>query len=93
MVDRRSSYDDSRGMGEGVLDSRSTSHKNWILFEPQKQSEMFEAEKSAAASGGSTLPSAVAHQLSRFFRFCFFLSGPTFYLMSNSVLQNVFAKY
>ena len=27
MVDRRSSFDDARGMGEGVLDSRETTHR------------------------------------------------------------------
>ncbi|XP_071748128.1 alpha-mannosidase 2 isoform X2 [Lepeophtheirus salmonis] len=35
MVDRRSSYDDSRGMGEGVLDSKLTKHQYWLLFEPK----------------------------------------------------------
>ena len=68
MVDRRSSYDDSRGMGEGILDSRATSHKYFLLFEPQKQQEQFEAaagDQSASAATGSSLPSAVAHHLSR----------------------------
>ena len=65
MVDRRSSYDDSRGMGEGVLDSRSTSHKYFLLFEAQKQSEQFEAA-AGKQSSSTTLPSAVAHHLSRY---------------------------
>ena len=64
MIDRRSSYDDSRGMGEGVLDTRPTSHKYWMLFEPQQQQEQFEAGRQSTATG-STLPSAVAHQLAR----------------------------
>ncbi len=63
-IDRRSSYDDSRGMGEGVLDTRPTSHKYWMLVEPQKLPEQFEAGRQTTATG-STLPSAVAHQLSR----------------------------
>jgi len=35
MVDRRTMYDDARGMGEGVLDSRATTHTYWLLLEPQ----------------------------------------------------------
>jgi len=38
MVDRRTMYDDARGMGEGVLDSRATTHKYWILLEPKDPS-------------------------------------------------------
>ncbi len=33
MVDRRTLYDDYRGMGEGVVDSRQTRHKFWVLIE------------------------------------------------------------
>lgn len=35
MVDRRTMYDDNRGMGEGVLDSRPTTHTYWLLIEPR----------------------------------------------------------
>ena len=28
MVDRRSTFDDARGMGEGVLDNRDTAHRS-----------------------------------------------------------------
>ena len=35
MLDRRTVYDDARGMGEGVMDSRSTMHKFWLLLEPK----------------------------------------------------------
>jgi len=38
MVDRRTMYDDARGMGEGVLDSRATTHKYWLLVEPKDPS-------------------------------------------------------
>lgn len=33
MLDRRTLYDDSRGMGEGVVDNRKTIHQLWLLFE------------------------------------------------------------
>eukprot|EP00092_Neocalanus_flemingeri_P041867 GFUD01045601.1.p1 GENE.GFUD01045601.1~~GFUD01045601.1.p1 ORF type:complete len:1094 (+),score=331.94 GFUD01045601.1:211-3492(+) len=38
MVDRRTVYDDARGMGEGVLDSRATTHKYWLMVEPKDPS-------------------------------------------------------
>ena len=34
MVDKRTAYDDGRGMGEGVLDSRPTRHRYVLLLEP-----------------------------------------------------------
>ena len=36
IVDRRASYDDARGMGEGILDNRDTEHRYWLLLEPKK---------------------------------------------------------
>ncbi|KAK0167162.1 hypothetical protein PV327_004595 [Microctonus hyperodae] len=33
MLDRRTLYDDSRGMGEGLLDNRKTILKHWLLLE------------------------------------------------------------
>ncbi|XP_060518820.1 alpha-mannosidase 2 [Cylas formicarius] len=33
MLDRRTLYDDSRGMGEGLVDSRRTTSKYWLLVE------------------------------------------------------------
>lgn len=33
MIDRRTLYDDSRGMGEGLLDNRKTVIKHWLLLE------------------------------------------------------------
>jgi len=38
MVDRRTMYDDARGMGEGVTDSRATTHSYWLLLEPRDPS-------------------------------------------------------
>ena len=38
MVDRRTMYDDARGMGEGVTDSRATYHGYWLLLEPRDPS-------------------------------------------------------
>lgn len=33
MLDRRTLYDDSRGMGEGLVDNRKTVNKHWLLLE------------------------------------------------------------
>lgn len=33
MLDRRTLYDDARGMGEGVVDSRLMRHRFWLLWE------------------------------------------------------------
>ena len=35
IVDRRASYDDARGMGEGILDNRDTEHRYWLILEPK----------------------------------------------------------
>jgi len=35
MLDRRTLYDDSRGMGEGVVDNKKTNMKYWLLLEEQ----------------------------------------------------------
>jgi len=44
MVDRRTMYDDARGMGEGVTDSRATTHKYWLLLEPKDPSRQSPAD-------------------------------------------------
>ena len=37
IVDRRATFDDARGMGEGILDSVDTVHKYWLLYESISQ--------------------------------------------------------
>ena len=37
IVDRRATFDDARGMGEGILDSVDTVHKYWLLYETKSQ--------------------------------------------------------
>ncbi|KAG8237538.1 hypothetical protein J437_LFUL017204 [Ladona fulva] len=39
MLDRRTLYDDSRGMGEGVVDNKRTLSKHWILLEDVGEAE------------------------------------------------------
>ena len=36
-MDRRATFDDARGMGEGILDSIDTVHKYWLLYESIEQ--------------------------------------------------------
>ncbi len=59
MVDRRSSFDDSRGMGEGVLDNRQTKHRYWLLYEPRDPADRHPGEEVLS------LPSQAAAALSR----------------------------
>ena len=47
IVDRRATFDDARGMGEGILDSIDTVHKYWLLYESieQPKKEIIELSK------------------------------------------------
>ena len=55
MVDRRTMFDDARGMGEGVTDSRATTHGYWLLLEPRDPSQQPPAEPLASLSPLATL--------------------------------------
>ena len=55
-VDRRSTFDDGRGMGEGVLDNRETTHKYWLILE---------AIKKPASERQMSFPSQLVNLLSR----------------------------
>lgn len=50
MVDRRTMYDDARGMGEGVTDSRATTHGYWLLLEARDPSSTPAPDTLAALS-------------------------------------------
>jgi len=53
MVDKRTMYDDARGMGEGVLDSRLTRHRYTLLLEPKKLQESLDANVEIPKFGGT----------------------------------------
>ena len=72
MVDRRTLYDDSRGMGEGVVDNKRTVHKHFLLVEDIAEDE------------GYSSPSLLANHLS--LSECFNLSiRPTMKILYISV--------
>ena len=60
IVDRRASYDDARGMGEGILDSRDTEHRYWLLFEPVSNNSTLGSIPSTVS-----IPTTLANQMSR----------------------------
>jgi len=59
IMDRRALHDDSRGMGEGILDNEDTVHKYWLLFEERT------AAGNSRKNPSLTLPSKTAQFLSR----------------------------
>lgn len=59
MLDRRTLYDDSRGMGEGVVDNKRTLTKYWILLEARDG-----GQEGQHRSPPTSNPSLVANQLS-----------------------------
>jgi alpha-mannosidase len=56
MLDRRTTYDDGRGMGEGVLDSVKMQHKFWLALE-------FFQKSGNQIKEGYQVPSIFAHHL------------------------------
>ncbi|KAG5673606.1 hypothetical protein PVAND_003637 [Polypedilum vanderplanki] len=57
MLDRRTLYDDYRGMGEGIVDSRLTRHQFWITV------EFFKAESDNEDKKYYNVPSLLAQHL------------------------------
>uniref|UniRef100_A0A182IYJ7 Alpha-mannosidase n=1 Tax=Anopheles atroparvus TaxID=41427 RepID=A0A182IYJ7_ANOAO len=70
MLDRRTLYDDYRGMGEGVIDSRLTRHRFWLALETIEPATVKPSpgeaapEDKQAADGEYQLPSIFANSLS-----------------------------
>jgi hypothetical protein len=60
-VDKRTAYDDGRGMGEGVLDSRPTRHRYVLLLEPRAAGAR--EERAAVLPALSPLALTLARQL------------------------------
>ena len=57
-MDRRATFDDARGMGEGILDSIDTVHKYWLLYESieQPKKEIIELSKPKEDDHNQPLP-------------------------------------
>lgn len=69
MLDRKLRYDDSRGLGEGVLDVRQTQANFWLLLEPSVPKPVNARDRGEAGEGhkkGEGVPnlSSLAHSLS-----------------------------
>ena len=62
MLDRRSTFDDARGMGEGVMDNKETQHRYWLLVEDVPLDKKRHKDS-------LSLPSEVATKLSNYLNF------------------------
>jgi alpha-mannosidase len=64
MLDRRTLYDDYRGMGEGIVDSRLTRHRFWLTLEQlDKTNQIVKDTTNSAAAKEYPLPSIFVNQL------------------------------
>lgn len=63
MLDRRSLYDDARGMGEGVIDNRRTATKYWLLLEDIHEIPITTVNSTTGSPPPPAALSALASQL------------------------------
>lgn len=80
MLDRRTSYDDGRGMGEGVLDSVKMQHKFLLMFEFFNKPE---SEEETSSKGKYQVPSLFAHHLTNSLNY----PSSTFFVSNNQEVR------